>query len=83
MLGRDAPRQSSATISRLRREKNSTRADPKARLAGRTYIWVDGVRFRARLEDASQCILLVIGATADSKKELLAMYYGYSESEQS
>ena len=36
-----------------------------------------------RLEDASQCILVVIGATADGKKQLLAMSDGYRESEQS
>ena len=36
-----------------------------------------------RLEDASQCILLVIGATVDGKKELLAMLDGYRESAES
>ena len=36
-----------------------------------------------RLEDASQCILVVIGATADGKKELLAMSDGYRESAES
>jgi len=35
------------------------------------------------LEDASQCILLVIGATVDGKKELLAMLDGYRESAES
>jgi putative transposase len=44
------------------------------------YLWVDGVHFGVRLEDASQCILVVIGATADGKKELLAMLDGYRES---
>src|SRR5215472_17538075 len=47
------------------------------------YIWVDGVHFGVRLEDASQCILVVIGAKSDGKKELLAMTDGYRESEQS
>jgi hypothetical protein len=37
------------------------------------YLWADGVHFGVRLEDASQCILVVIGATADGKKELLAV----------
>jgi transposase-like protein len=36
-----------------------------------------------RLEDASQCILVIIGATADGKKELLAMLDGYRESAES
>jgi Transposase, Mutator family len=44
------------------------------------YLWVDGVHFGVRLEDASQCILVVIGATANGKKELLAMLDGYRES---
>jgi transposase-like protein len=41
------------------------------------------VHFGVRLEDASQCILVVIGATTDGKKQLLAMRDGYRESEQS
>jgi putative transposase len=47
------------------------------------YLWADGVHFVVRLEDASQCILVVIGATADGKKHLLAMSDGYRESDQS
>lgn len=47
------------------------------------YVWADGVHFGVRLEDASQGILVVIGATADGKKQLLAMADGYRESEQS
>lgn len=47
------------------------------------YLWVDGVHFGVRLEDASQCILVIIGATADGKKELLAMLDGYRESAES
>jgi putative transposase len=41
------------------------------------------VHFGVRLEDASQCILVIIGATADGKKELLAMLDGYRESAES
>ncbi|CAI8730211.1 transposase [Methylocaldum szegediense] len=47
------------------------------------YLWVDGIHFGVRLEDAAQCILVVIGATADGKKELLALADGYRESEPS
>ena len=47
------------------------------------YLWVDGVHFGVRLADQSQCILVVIGATPDGKKQLLAMSDGYRESEQS
>jgi transposase-like protein len=47
------------------------------------YIWADGVYFNVRLEDAEnakQCILVVMGATADGTKELIAVQDGYRES---
>ncbi len=47
------------------------------------YFWVDGVHFGARMEDASQCMLVMIGATKNGDKELLAISDGYRESEQS
>jgi putative transposase len=46
-------------------------------------LWVDGIHFGVRLEDAAQCLLVVIGATADGKKALLALADGYRESEAS
>ncbi len=50
------------------------------------YIWADGIHVKVRLEDDAnkkQCILVIIGATPDGKKELLAIQDGYRESEQS
>ena len=50
------------------------------------YIWVDGIYFNVRLEDKAnqrQCILVLMGATAQGKKELIAIADGYRESEQS
>ena len=47
------------------------------------YIWVDGIHFNIRLEEEKQCILVVMGATAEGKKELIAIQDGYRESEQS
>jgi putative transposase len=47
------------------------------------YVWADGVHFNIRLEDGRQCILVLMGATADGKKELIAIADGYRESEQS
>ena len=50
------------------------------------YVWADGIHFNIRLEDESnrkQCILLIMGATTDGKKELIAVLDGYRESEQS
>jgi transposase-like protein len=47
------------------------------------YVWADGVHFNIRLEDGRQCILVLMGATADGRKELIALADGYRESEQS
>jgi transposase-like protein len=41
------------------------------------------VHFNIRLEGGRQCILVLMGATADGKKELIAIADGYRESEQS
>jgi hypothetical protein len=35
------------------------------------YVWVDGIYVQARLEDDAQCLLVIIGAAADGKKELV------------
>jgi len=47
------------------------------------YLWVDGIYFNLRLGDERACVLVVIGATADGRKELVAVQDGYRESEQS
>ena len=47
------------------------------------YLWADGVYFNVRLEEDRQCILVLIGATQDGNKELLAIADGYRESAQS
>ena len=50
------------------------------------YLWADGIYAKVRLEDDAnkkQCILVVMGATVDGKKELIAVLDGYRESEQS
>ena len=47
------------------------------------YVWADGIYFGVRLEDARQCLLVVIGATKEGRKELLGLTDGYRESEAS
>ena len=50
------------------------------------YIWADGIHVRIRLEDPAnpkQCLLVVMGATADGQKELIAVIDGVRESKQS
>jgi transposase-like protein len=86
LLGTDAPGLSSTTVVRLKQIweadfKEWSRRDLTDKRY--VYIWVDGIHFNIRLEEHRQCILVVMGATADGKKELLAVQDGYRESEQS
>ncbi len=86
LLGRDAPGLSASTISRLKAIWQDEHARWERRsLVGKQYVylWVDGIHFGVRLEEANQCILVVMGATAEGKKELVALADGFRESEQS
>ena len=86
LLGRDAPGLSPGTISRLKSVWQAEHARWETRnLASKQYVylWVDGIHFGVRLEAANQCILVVIGATPEGKKELVALSDGFRESEQS
>src|SRR5674476_831773 len=47
------------------------------------YFWADGIHLEARLEDQAQCILVIIGATPEGKKELIGFTDGMRESAQS
>jgi putative transposase len=47
------------------------------------YFWVDGIHVQARLEDDPQCLLVIIGATPEGKKELVGLIDGVRESAQS
>ncbi len=47
------------------------------------YLWADGVYFNIRLTDDRPCVLVLMGATDDGAKELIAMVDGQRESEQS
>jgi putative transposase len=86
LLGPQAKGLSAATITRLKavwvEEYDAWR---KRSLAGKhyVYVWADGVHFNIRLEEDRQCLLVLMGATADGKKELIALSDGFRESEQS
>ena len=50
------------------------------------YVWADGIHAKVRLEDDAnqkQCLLVLMGATADGHKELISVVDGYRESKQS
>ncbi len=86
LLGPQAKGLSPNTITRLKDVWASEYASWNRRsLAGKRYVylWVDGIYFNVRLEEDRTCILVVMGATADGKKELLAVHDGVRESEQS
>ena len=85
LLGKDAPGLSASTISRLKEfwtdEHNRwKRRDLSARRY--VYVWADGIYLQARLEDEKQCILVLIGATPEGKKELIGFTDGARESAQ-
>ena len=86
LLGKDAPNLSPAVFSRLKAGwqeefERWKRRDLSAR--SYVYIWADGVYLQARMEPDKQCILVLIGATPEGKKELIGFQSGYRESAQS
>src|SRR5512144_474524 len=86
LLGPDAPGLSAATVTRLKAAWEAEHeAWSKRSLTGKhhVYVWADGVHFNIRPEGGRQCILVLMGATAEGKKELIAIADGYRESEQS
>ena len=47
------------------------------------YVWADGVYLQARMEDNAECMLVLIGATPEGRKELVGFQPGVRESAQS
>jgi putative transposase len=86
LLGPDAPGLSASTVTRLKGVwETEYQAWSQRSLKDKRYVyaWADGVYFNIRLEEDRQCILVLLGATADGKKELIAIADGFRESEQS
>ena len=86
LLGKDAPNLSPSVIARLRGEWEADYARWQRRdLSARryVYIWADGVYLQARMEPQAECMLVLIGATPEGKKELLGFQVGIRESTQS
>jgi transposase-like protein len=89
LLGEGAPALSANVIVRLT-DQWSQEYDVWSRrdLSDRhyVYIWADGIHVNVRLENEAnqrQCLLILMGATPDGQKELIAVVDGYRESEQS
>jgi len=86
LLGPQAKGLSSSTISRLKAqwEEEHRRWSQRSLHTERyVYLWVDGVYFNIRAEEARQCILVIVGVDEQGHKEFLAIEDGYRESEQS
>lgn len=86
LLGDDARGLSAGTISRLKQGWHEEHDAWRKRDLSKqqyVYIWADGIHFNIRGDEAKQCILVVIGVTAQGNKEFLAIEDGYRESEQS
>src|SRR6201988_2479644 len=86
LLGKDAPNLSPAVISRLTAQwQGEYERWQKRELSARryVYVWADGVFLQARMEDHGECMLVLIGATPEGKKELIGFQVGVRESAQS
>jgi putative transposase len=86
LLGRDAPNLSPSVIARLKSEWEAEYARWQRReLSARryVYIWADGVYLQARMEPQAECMLVLIGATPEGRKELIGFQVGLRESAQS
>ena len=86
LLGKDAPNLSPAVIARLKGEwEDEYQRWQKRYLSARryVYVWADGVYLQARMEPQAECMLVLIGATPEGKKELIGFQTGMRESVQS
>jgi transposase-like protein len=86
LLGKDAGGLSASTVARLKDAWSEERVRwSKRDLSAKRYVyfWVDGIHVQARLEDEAQCLLVIIGATPEGKKELVGLIDGVRESAQS
>jgi putative transposase len=86
LLGKEAPNLSASVIGRLRDEWQAEYARWQKRdLSARhyVYLWADGVYLQARMEPQAECVLVLVGATPEGKKELLGFQVGVREGAQS
>jgi putative transposase len=85
LVGAEAPGLSASTVVRLKEGwKQDYETWRRGDLGGKryVYVWADGIHMNVRM-DNDQCLLVLIGATEDGRKELLAVEDGYRESAQS
>jgi transposase-like protein len=86
LLGKAAPNLSPSVVARLRGEWEADHGRWQRRdLSARRYVylWADGIYLQARMEPQAECMLVLIGATPEGRKELLGFQVGVRESAQS
>ena len=86
LLGKEAGGLSASTVARLKEAWSEEHARWSRRdlsVKRYVYFWVDGIHVQARLEDDAQCLLVIVGATPEGKKELVGLVDGVRESAQS
>ena len=86
LFGKDAGGLSASTIGRLKDAWSDEHLRwSKRDLSAKRYVyfWADGIHVQARLEDDAQCLLVIVGATPEGKKELVGLIDGVRESAQS
>ncbi len=83
ILGKNAKGLSSTNVVRLKEIWEKEYFEWSKRdlsLKRYAYIWADGIYFNVRLSDERPCLLVLIGATVEGEKELLAIHDGIRES---
>jgi putative transposase len=86
ILGEKASGLSATNIVRLKAGwEDDYQAWRRRDLSAKRYVywWADGIYFNVRLDDDRTCVLVLIGATEDGTKELLAVVDGFRESKDS
>jgi putative transposase len=86
LLGAEAPNLSPGVISRLTAgwQEDYDRWQRRDLAARRyVYVWADGVYLQARMAPQAECMLVIIGATPEGRKELVGFQVGVRESAQS
>lgn len=86
ILGKNAKGLSPTNIVRLKETWDKEYLEWNARdlsLKRYVYIWADGIYFNVRLSEERPCLLVLLGATVEGTKELLAIHDGFRESKMS
>lgn len=83
LLGKEAKGLSASNVVKLKEIWEKEYVEWNARDLSHkhyVYIWADGIYFNVRLSEERPCLLVILGATVEGKKELLAVHDGVRES---